>query len=327
MGERQLISIICPVYNEQENILIFYERLTKVIRTFENRFDFELIFTNNRSTDKTPDIILDLHKKNPTVQILTLSRNFGYQASVLAGMSFAQGDATVVIDVDCEDPPEMIADFINYWQEGNDIVYGIRKKRPEPFIIQWMRNLFYWLLYKLGDHEVILNMAEFALISRAVREEILNNKSTFPFLRTEIGYVGFKRLGIPYSRHSRRYGKTHYNFWTMLAFAVGGILSSSTFLLRLSAFIGAELLLINVVLLILELLMIVPKAFMILVTFDLMYIIFFLSVLSVYNARIYKNGVQRPVFVIDWKHSTYPRPLHSQLPTAIENTTDGTRNL
>jgi dolichol-phosphate mannosyltransferase len=274
-----------------------------MMEALSDRYDFELIFTNNRSMDNSYKIICDLHKEDNRVNLLTFSRNFGYQASILAGLTYARGDASVVIDVDCEDPPELIGQFTEKWEEGYDVVYGIRKKRQESKVIQWMRNLFYWLLHKLGDYEVVMNMAEFSLITRNVRHEILNNKSTFPFLRTEISYSGFNRIGIDYVRQSRRHGKTHYNFLGMTAFAIGGILSSSTFLLRLSAFIGMLLLPANVVLLLLDLMETYSKAFEVLVTLDMMYLIFFMAVLSIYNARIYKDGVQRPIFIVDWKYS------------------------
>jgi polyisoprenyl-phosphate glycosyltransferase len=301
--EKKLVSLVCPVYNEQDNIQMFYERIRKVMDALVDLCDFEIIFTNNRSTDNTYKIIRDLHKLDERVKLLTFSRNFGYQASVLAGLTYASGDASVVIDVDCEDPPELIYQFVEKWEEGYDVVYGIRKKRQESAIVQGMRNLFYWLLHKLGDYEVVMNMAEFSLISQNVRREILNNKSTFPFLRTEIGYSGFNRIGIDYVRQSRLHGKTHYNFLGMSAFAIGGILSSSTFLLRMSAFIGMVLLPANMILLFLDLMAIYNKAFNILVTADLMYLVFFMAVLSIYNARIYKDGVQRPIYIVDWKYS------------------------
>jgi glycosyltransferase involved in cell wall biosynthesis len=301
--DKKLLSIICPVYNEQDNIIMFYERIQKVIEPLNGQYEFEIIFTNNRSTDDSYKIVCNLHKQDKRVNLLTFSRNFGYQASILAGLTHASGDASVVIDVDCEDPPELIWQFIEKWEEGYDVVYGIRKKRQESRVIQWMRNFFYWILHKFGDYEVVMNMAEFSLITRDVRQEILNNKSTFPFLRTEIGYTGFNRIGVDYIRQSRQHGKTHYNFLGMSAFAIGGILSSSTFFLRLSALIGMFLLPMNLVLLFLDLTEKYSKAFEILVTLDLMYLVFFMAVLSIYNARIYKDGVQRPVFIVDWKYS------------------------
>lgn len=300
---KKLVSIICPVYNEQVNIQMFYDRMETALSNLRDLYKFEYIFTNNRSTDNTLEIISSLRELDKRVQLITFSRNFGYQASVLAGLHYAKGDASIVIDVDCEDPPEMLPSFIGKWQEGYDIVYGIRKKRQENIIVQEARNLFYWLLNKVGDHEIIMNMAEFGLITKEVRQEILNNKSTFPFLRTEISYAGFNQIGINYIRQARQYGKTHYNFWGMAQFAVGGILSSSTFLLRLSAFIGAVFVLLNALALFFEITNLISKAFEVIVILDLMYLVFFMATISIYIARIYKNGVQRPIFIVDKRHT------------------------
>jgi dolichol-phosphate mannosyltransferase len=300
---KKLVSIICPVYNEQVNIQMFYDRLEIVLHPLRDLYKFEYIFTNNRSTDNTVEIISNLRELDKRVQLITFSRNFGYQASVLAGIHYANGDASIVIDVDCEDPPEMIPSFIEKWQAGYDIVYGIRKKRQENILVQESRNFFYWLLNKVGDHEIIMNMAEFGLITKEVRQEILNNKSTFPFLRTEISYAGFNHIGINYLRQARQYGKTHYNFWGMAQFGIGGILSSSTFLLRLSAFIGAMLVLFNLLALFFEITNFIKKTFEAIVIIDLMYLVFFMATISIYIARIYKNGVQRPVFIIDKRYT------------------------
>ena len=307
--KKKLISIISAVHNEQQNIVMFYDRIVKALDSISDLYDFELIFTNNCSTDNTYEIIYDLHNQDKRVNILTLSRNFGYQPSILAGLTFSQGEASIVIDVDCEDPPELIPAFVKKWEEGHDVVYGIRKKRQENFVVQRMRLVFYWLLQKMGDYEVIRNMSEFALITKDVRDAILDNKSTFPFLRTEIGYAGFRRFGIDYVRQGRKFGKTHYRFWDMTAFAIGGILSSSTVLLRLSAFIGMILLPVNLILLFIELIGLSAKAFELFVMLDLMYLVFFLAVLSIYNARMFKNIAQRPIFIIDWKYSTFTKPL------------------
>lgn len=306
--KKKLISIICPVYNEENNILEFYSRTEAAIAPLAKRYRFEYLFTNNRSTDGTAEMIRRIHRRDARVQLITFSRNFGYQASVLAGLAYAKGDASIVIDVDCEDPPELIPQFIEKWEKGYQVVYGIRKKRQENPLIQWSRRIFYWILQKLGDHEVVMNMAEFALITEEVRREIIGNKSTFPFLRTEIGYVGFNRIGIDYVRQARKHGKTHYNLWGMTVFAIGGILSSSTYLLRISAFIAAILLPANVLLLIAELSNAWEKALEIMVGIDMLYLVFFMAVLNLYAARIYKNGVQRPTYIVDWKNSIFKDP-------------------
>jgi dolichol-phosphate mannosyltransferase len=299
----KLISIICPVYNEQDAIPMFYQRLQRALLPLRSRYDFELIFTNNRSTDRTLEILSELSRQDRTIQVITFSRNFGYQASLLAGMKHALGDALVVIDVDCEDPPELIVRFVAGWENGYDIVYGQRGNRPEGWFLLGMRRLFYRLNRAVADNEIVLDMAEFSLIAAHVRDVIVDNNSTFPFLRTDIGFAGFKRLGIAYDRQTRVAGRTNYNFWRMTAFAIGGILSSSTFVLRLAAYLAPLVFVSNLLLAIIDLVYDSPRAFRLLATIDLLSLVTFGAAVCIYQARIYKDGVDRPVFVVDWQLS------------------------
>lgn len=303
MSSRKLISIVCPVFNEELAIPLFYRRLQDALAPLRPRYDFELIFTNNRSSDRTLEIIQGLRREDPSVQVLTFSRNFGYQASVLAGLKHSAGDAMIVIDVDCEDPPELIPRFVDHWEQGYDVVYGLRGNRPESRLLLEARRTFYRLMRFMADNEVILDMAEFSLISAHVRDAMVDNRSTFPFLRSEIGYSGYRRIGVPYDRQARIVGTTHYNLFRMTAFALGGILSSSTFLLRLAAYIAPPLLIVNILLALLDELYGATRGFRIAVLLDLMYLVAFLSVICIYQARVYKDGVNRPVFIVDWQHT------------------------
>jgi len=303
MERKPLISIICPVYNEEQAVPLFYGRLRAAIDPLLPRYDFELIFTNNRSTDGTLSVIRALREKDPIVQVLTLSRNFGYQASVLAGISYSVGDATVVIDVDCEDPPELIPQFIAKWEEGFDIVYGLRANRPEPQVLVWMRKLFYRLLRLMADTDIVLDMAEFALVSSRVRDVMRDNKNTYPFLRAEIGYSGFLRHGITYDRQQRITGQSYYNLWGMILFGAAGILSVSTFPIRIAVYAWPLVALTNILLLALDLIRGLAFSFKILVMLDLMYAVTLLTTHGLYLARIYKNDIGRPVFIIDWNLS------------------------
>lgn len=303
MNQKPLISIVCPVFNEEHAIPAFYERLKAAVTPLSEKYDFELIFTNNRSVDGTLGAIQALRKKDPTVQVITLSRNFGYQASVLAGINYTTGDATIVIDVDCEDPPEMIPLFIAKWEEGFDIVYGLRANRPEPRPLILMRKLFYRVLRLMADTDIVLDMAEFALVSSRVRNVMCDNSNTFPFLRAEIGYSGFLRHGIKYDRQQRTVGKSYYNLWGMFKFAVAGILSVSTFPLRIAIYAWPLIAVANGVFLTLDLAGMSANAFRILVALDLFYGITLLTTHGAYLARIYKNNLARPVFIIDWKLS------------------------
>ena len=302
MKKPNLISIICPVFNEEKTIPIFYERIVKVFDLLKNKYDFELLFTNNRSTDQSLELIKRYHKKDPRIKVLTLSRNFGYQSSVLSGLKYVQGDAIFIIDVDCEDPPELLPKFLNKWEEGYDIVYGIRKKRQESQVLQLMRKLFYRLNKLISDFEVILDMAEFSLFTRYVRDIILSNQNTFPFIRSEIAYIGLNRTGIVYDRGKRVAGKSNYNFFQMFPFAVAGLLTSSTFLLRLPLYIFPFLTIFNLFPILAPWIS-VKSAIFIILTINSVYISFFIAVACLYIARIYHNNVRRPLFIIDWKNS------------------------
>lgn len=297
------ITIICPVYNEQEAIPIFHARLAEALAEVRKKYAVELIFTNNASTDKTLETIKNLRKEDPSIQVITLSRNFGYQASLLSGLRNSRGDAVVIIDVDCEDPPELIPRFIAEWEKGYDIVYGRRDKRPEFIGVQLARKAFYRITKSIADHDFILDMAEFSLISARVRDAIFHNRSTFPFIRAELGYVGFKRIGIPYARERRVGGRTHYNFIGMFKFAVGGILSSSTFPLRVAAYIGLPLVAANLLFLLYALWTGGQAGYRYLLLIDFSYVILIISFLATYLARTYKDGMQRPLFIIDWENT------------------------
>ena len=304
---RKLVSIVCPVYNEERSIPILYGRLQKAITSYRDRFDFELLFTNNASTDGSAEIVARIREEDPSVQLLTLSRNFGYQASLQAGLTYAAGDAIVVIDVDCEDPPEMIPEFLRRWQEGYDVVYGIRKDRPEPWLIKQLRALFYHVLSASADMDIILFMSEFSLLTADVRRAILSNQTSFPFLRSEIGYAGFARFGIPYRRQKRVAGETHYNLATMTIFAVAGILTASTFLLRVPLYVFPLLALGNAGLITWDMVHSSSAGLHLAVIFDLIYIIGLLNVFGLYLARIYKNGMRRPNFIVNRKASLLDR--------------------
>ena len=164
-----------------------------------------------------------------------------------------------------------------------------------------LRDCFYYLLKMTADMDIVLRMAEFGLISSTVRDCIVNNHNTFPFLRAEIGYVGFSRYEIPYTREPRSYGKSGYNLLGMVIFATAGLLTSSTFLFRLAAYLLPFIVFTNLVLVLLGLITHSLSYFLVLFSLDLLYIIFYMTVHGVYIARIYKNDIRRPIYIIDPK--------------------------
>lgn len=201
----------------------------------------------------------------------------------------------------------MLAAFIREWGKGHDVVYGLREKRNEPTWLQVSRKAFYRVNRLVADSDIILDMAEFFLITRAVRDAIVANASTFPFLRSEVSFVGFDVKGIPYERQKRAAGRTHYNLLGLWLFAVAGIMSSTTLPLRLAAYLFLPLAVVDTVLLAASLATGSTGAFRALVAISLLYLGFFASALCIYQARIYKNVVKRPLYIVDWRKSVLDR--------------------
>jgi dolichol-phosphate mannosyltransferase len=267
------------------------------------RYRCELVFTNNASSDGTVDCIKEIAAANPNVYLITISKNVGYQASLECGLRTARGEVFVFIDVDCEDPPEMILDFVKWYEEGYDIVYGERIDRAEPRLLMWGRKVFYRVLKALADDEVILDMAEFSLLAGHVREAIIKDHSSFPFIRASIGRIGFNRKNLPYKRHKRAAGATHFRLFGMAYFAIAGILSSSTLFLRLPIFLLPFWLLAVTGLYLYRIYsqnQWLDAAILFLV---LAYFGSAISFISIYVGRTYKNSLGRPNFVIDNKRS------------------------
>jgi dolichol-phosphate mannosyltransferase len=230
------LAIICPVYNEAAAIPLFFARIQPVMDELSARCTVRLAFINNSSSDQTLDAIQRLRAEDGRVQVITLSANVGYQRSLETGLRTLEADLYVMIDVDCEDPPEMIVGFLDAHENGYDVVYGERLDRHEPWALKAARHLFYRTMRVLADDEVLLDMAEFALLTREVRNAIVADSSSFPFIRASIGRAGYRRLAIPYKRDRRIAGETHYSVFGLIRFAVAGILSSSTWLLRISVY-------------------------------------------------------------------------------------------
>ena len=325
-GGRRRVSIVTPVYNEAVALPIFYERLAKVLATLEDRYRFEILFSDNRSTDATADQVRELRSRDPRVQLLALSRNYGYQASMVAGMRQASGDAIIFIDVDCEDPPEMIPLFLDGWEGGNDIVYGIRERRHEPPHVTLARKLFYRVNKMIADSDILVDVAEFCLMSAEVRDAVSSGLSTFPFIRAEVAHYGFQRMGVHYDRQPRVGGKSHYSPYGMVRFAIAGILTSTTVPLRLSLYGLPLLFLVNGLLLWLSATGGWGMAFEALVALDLLYIATSLAIVALYTGRNYRNVVGRPIAVVDFKRSALDLPPErsgNRLPSAVSRTDRG----
>ncbi|MGA8615099.1 MAG: glycosyltransferase [Xanthobacteraceae bacterium] len=317
-GGRIRLTILCPCYNEEAVVPLFFNRLLPVIKGLSAEYDVHVVFLNNASTDNTLSQIISLREDWSQVYVVTFSRNVGYQRSVEGGLRNSDSDLYVIIDVDCEDPPELIPLFLEKFEQGFDIAYGERVDREEPAPIKAARKLFYRVLRRLADEEIILDMAEFALFTREVRDAIVQDKDSFPFIRSSIGRVGFRRIGIPFKRQQRIGGKTHYNFAAMLVFAIAGLLSASTLMLRLPIYIFPFWLAVLVALGIGFALTGAGWAAVAAMLLFAAYVGLTLAFMSLYVARSYKNSLSRPNAFIDRRMSRLPPKERSAAETQVD---------
>ncbi len=244
-GHKRLISIVVPVYNEETTVLPFHEAICAVVAPLELKYDFEFVFTDNHSEDATFALLGDVVRRDPRVRAYRFSRNFGFQRSIMTGYTKARGDAAIQMDVDLQDPPELITRFLEEWENGAEVVYGIRVKRQEAWITNVQRALFYRLIDRLSEDKIPVDAGDFRLISRRVIDLLKSFEDAKPYLRGTIASLGFKQVGIPYNRGVRISGASKFPFSKLVSLAVDGILNHSVVPLRISTYIGVIISLIT----------------------------------------------------------------------------------
>lgn len=233
-----LLSVIIPCYNEEDVLRATYERLGKVFHGMTD-YDYELIFVNDGSADQTQLILTELQLSDPHVRVLLLSRNFGHQIAVTAGLEVAAGDAVVIIDADLQDPPEVIPEMVRLWREGNDVVYGIRLEREgESKFKLWTAKVFYRLINRLSETKMPLDAGDFRLIDRKVVGVINKMPERARFLRGMVSWAGFRQTSVTYDRAPRHAGDSKYPLKKMVHFAMDGIISFSLVPLKLAIWTG-----------------------------------------------------------------------------------------
>jgi glycosyltransferase involved in cell wall biosynthesis len=236
---KKLISLVVPVFNEEENIFPLYEALVPILASCSSRYNFELVFTDNHSSDSTFEILIKLRALDARVKIFRFSRNFGYQKSILTGYLKSKGDALIQLDCDLQDPPALIPEFLKHWEDGCAVVYGIRRGRQESAIINITRKLFYRVANYLSEDDLPVDVGDFRLIDRKIVEVLRQVDDAQPYLRGMIASMGFRQQGIVYDRSGRLRGTTNFRFKDLLGLAMDGILNHSIIPLRLATFLGA----------------------------------------------------------------------------------------
>lgn len=233
-----LLSLVVPVYKEEKNIPEFLRRIRPILSSVTE--DYEIIFSLDPSPDRTEDVILEHRATDPRIKLLKFSRRFGQPMATLAGMEYSSGDAVIVMDVDLQDPPELVTEMVAKWREGFDVVLPQRRARTgEPWIKKLVAGTGYKVINKIADVRIPQNTGDFRLMSRRVVQEVVRLKESHGFLRGMVAVVGFKQVLIPFDRPARFAGETNYNrFLGSLRIGFNGIFCFSTYALTLSTQLG-----------------------------------------------------------------------------------------
>jgi glycosyltransferase involved in cell wall biosynthesis len=230
-----LLSVVAPVYNEEELIEPFVRRTCAAVADYT----FELVLVNDGSSDTTPEILDRLAATDPRVRVVHLSRNFGHQAALTAGLEHAVGDVVAMIDADLQDPPELIPTMVARWEEGADVVYAVRKQRDgETAFKLATASWFYKLFDKLAQVDLEPNSGDFRLLDRRALDALLTMTERSRFLRGMTVWVGFTQTAVPYERDARHAGETKYTLRKMLRFSLDAIASFSHLPLQLATYVG-----------------------------------------------------------------------------------------
>jgi glycosyltransferase involved in cell wall biosynthesis len=237
----KLLSLIVPVFNEEEVLPASYARMSAAMQALTG-YDYEIIYVNDGSRDGTMKQLRAIAKEHKEVRVISFSRNFGHQLAVTAGMDNARGDALIIIDADLQDPPEVIAELVKAWENGADIAYGKRLKREGETVFKKLTAFCYYrLLNAMSAYPIPLDTGDFRLLDKKVADVFLKMREHNRFLRGMSGWMGFDAVPVEYVRHERQAGKTKYTLKKMLRLAFDGILGFSYKPMSLALYAGAAL--------------------------------------------------------------------------------------
>lgn len=235
--EPRLISLIVPVFNEEDAIDGFYTTLMAVLEPLG--IELEIVFIDDGSSDGTRETLRDLNRRDRRVRVLGFTRNFGKEAALAAGIDHVRGDAVVPIDVDLQDPPELILEFLERWREGYEVVYGVRADRTSDSRMKRAgAELFYRWFNRLAATPIPADTGDFRLLDRRVVEALRRLPERNRFMKGLFAWVGFRSIGVPYRRETRARGQSKFGFWRLWALAIDGVTGFSTLPLRMWTFIG-----------------------------------------------------------------------------------------
>ncbi len=323
------ISVVSPVYNEEEVLHELYRRVSAVLDNTDD--SWELVLVNDGSRDRSAAVIAELHALDERVRGVSFSRNFGFQIAATAGLDYAQGDAVILTDADLQDPPEVYPRMIARWREGYDVVYGIRSSREgETWFKLFTAKLFYRLIYRITSVDIPLDTGDFRLMDRRVVNAIGRMRERNRFLRGMVPWVGYKQTGVDYERDARFAGESKFSSVSqMLPFAVDAITSFSYFPLRLATYFGFAVAGISALLIFIVILVRLfgPQSPLLGQASTLTAVLFlggiqliFLGIIGEYLGRIYDEVKARPLYLVDKSWGFDDGRMSPQQPAAKDET-------
>lgn len=299
------ISFVVPAYNEEKNIPKLYERLLKQMDQY--KYDWELIFINDGSRDKTYEVLKDLAQRDRRVKYLDLSRNFGHQAALSAGLAHVGGDVIISMDCDLQDPPELVDQMIGKWEQGFEIVYARRMNfRKDNFLKSTLSQAYYKIMSKFSDVDIPRNVGDFRLVDRKVQDEINLMPERSRYLRGMVAWSGFRSTFVDYQRPDREEGESGYTFSKLLQLGMSGLLNFSNIPLRLGLYLGTLTIVLGMGMLSYQVFDTIVYdiyyhlyKWLVVVLFIFMGFLFILMwILGEYIGKIYDQVRQRPIFII-----------------------------
>jgi glycosyltransferase involved in cell wall biosynthesis len=318
MADTTKVSVLVPAFNEEANVRRCYDAIVETFRKLPGH-EYEIIITDNHSTDATFEILKQIAAADPRVKVIRFSRNLGYQRSILAAYKAATGDCSVQIDCDLQDPPHLIPGMLDLWRQGNQVVYGVRRSLKDKWHVALMRRGFYWLINALSEDDLPLNAGEFRLVDRRILDELRRVEDTSPYVRGLISAMGFRQVGFEYDRQGRVAGESKFPFRAMLALGVDAVLNHSLVPLRLasltSLFVGTVTFLLLMVYLIGWIVFGAnwPRGFAtttILLLLSMTLNAMFLGIVGEYVGRIFMQSKRRPVTIVEETLNSEPPTVH-----------------
>lgn len=306
---RPTLSVIVPVYNEEEVLPILFDRLTSVLGPLCE--EYEIVCVNDGSSDHSAEALAAAHKRDPRIKTINFSRNFGKEAALTAGLDYATGDAVVPIDADLQDPPEVIGLFLEKWREGYDVVYGVRKERAND---SWLKRTtagwFYRVINIMTGTPIPSDAGDFRLMDRRVVLSIRRLREHNRFMKGLFAWVGFRHVAVAYDRPERAAGTTKFGYWRLWNFALDGITGFSTLPLRLAGYLGfftATVAGIYGVYLIMRTLLLGANlpgypSLMVAVLFLGGLQLMVLGVIGEYLGRVFEEAKRRPLYIVESAH-------------------------